>query len=396
MTGENQNIVARRRHTLTACCVTHCLQDGLTAVLFVLLPIIAQVFGLNYTQVGILRGISATGMSLVELPSGILSERYGERRLITFGLLATGTGYLLLEHAYGLWSLAILLFVIGVGGGFQHTLCSTLVIRAYHQKGGRGALGTYNAFGDIGKLIFSGILGITIGAGIAWQQVTTTFGLITIALGIGVFLILLRTQFGGVQTAPPASPTMRQRWGVKNKTGFIGVLSISFLDGMVQAGFLTFVAFLMLEKSVSPFLASFAIVLTLAGGIIGKYFCGHLADRLGAFQALMLTQGLNVVAIIAVIISPTVVSFVLLVFLGIFLQGSSSIYYAHVGDVFTKERQGRGFGLVYSNANFAAVIGPIVFGVVADSSNLTVAILAMALCILVTIPLCYLLKHKKV
>jgi len=79
---------------LIASCGAHLIQDGLVALQYVLLPILAQIFGLNYTQVGLLRALSNSAMTLLEIPAGVLSERFGETRLLVFGLLCAARGYL--------------------------------------------------------------------------------------------------------------------------------------------------------------------------------------------------------------------------------------------------------------------------------------------------------------
>ena len=73
----------QRKLTLAACCALHGIQDGLSAALFVILPTLAEVFGLNYAQVGVIRAVKNTAMSLFELPAGMLSERIGERGSIS-------------------------------------------------------------------------------------------------------------------------------------------------------------------------------------------------------------------------------------------------------------------------------------------------------------------------
>ena len=44
-------------------------------------------FGLGYAQVGVIRAVHGAAMWMLELPSGIISERFGERSLLAFGLL---------------------------------------------------------------------------------------------------------------------------------------------------------------------------------------------------------------------------------------------------------------------------------------------------------------------
>ena len=52
------------------------------AVQYVLLPVLAQNLGLSYTQVGLLKATSSSAMALLEIPSGFLAEKFGEKRLL--------------------------------------------------------------------------------------------------------------------------------------------------------------------------------------------------------------------------------------------------------------------------------------------------------------------------
>ena len=87
----------RRRLTLAGCCGVHGVQDGLTSALYVILPTLAQAFGLTYAQVGFVKAVNNTAMTLLELPSGMLSEWLGERALLVFGLLCAGCRQNLLD-----------------------------------------------------------------------------------------------------------------------------------------------------------------------------------------------------------------------------------------------------------------------------------------------------------
>ena len=116
----------RRRFTLAACCGVHGVQDGLSAALYVILPTLAEVFGLSYAQVGVIRAVKNSAMASFELPSGVLSERLGERTLLVFGLFCAG-GYLALAVAPGVVAIATYLFVAGFGAAFQHALSFSII-----------------------------------------------------------------------------------------------------------------------------------------------------------------------------------------------------------------------------------------------------------------------------
>ncbi|GIS88434.1 MAG: hypothetical protein CM1200mP18_11440 [Gammaproteobacteria bacterium] len=58
--------------------------------------------------------------------------------------------------------------------------------------------------------------------------------------------------------------------------------AIVFVDIAVQDGFLVFVAFLMIEKNVPASLAAFAVVATLAGGVLENMLSASVCG-LGVF-----------------------------------------------------------------------------------------------------------------
>ena len=90
-----QSRPSRLRVFLTACSA-HALHDGLTDTLYVLLPILQTVFGLNYAAVGVLRALYAGSMAGLQVPSAALARRVGP-----VGVLAAGTAIAGLTGARG-------------------------------------------------------------------------------------------------------------------------------------------------------------------------------------------------------------------------------------------------------------------------------------------------------
>lgn len=390
------NALRQRRFTLAACCAVHGVQDGLSAALYVILPTLAAVFGLSYAQVGVIRAVKNSAMALFELPSGMISERLGERALLVFGLFCAGCGYLALAVAPGVAAIALSLFVAGFGSAFQHALSSSIISNTFQDAGSRTALGAYNSAGDIGKLAFTGFYSLAIGLGLAWQSVVTGFGLAAV-LGAAALLFILRRLHVGSRPSLDARAEMATGnvgWGIRDRTGFAALAVIVFLDIAVQSGFLTFLAFLMLEKQVSAGLSAFAVVLTLAGGIFGKLGCGFLAERIGVRRSLAVVECLTAAGIIVILLSPTLIAYILLPVLGLVLQGSSSITYATVSDLVRADRRSRGFAAIYAIASAASIAGPIIIGVVGDRFGLAPAMLTMAVVVLLPLPLSALLRPK--
>ena len=374
----------RRKLALTACCATHGVQDGLTSSTYILLPILAQAFGLSFAQVGMVRAAHSTAMGLLELPSGVLSERFGQRNLLAFGLLCAGSGYIAVSMAGGFTGLLLGLCFAGCGAAFQHSLSSSVVSSVFSGPSRRTALGAYNSSGDAGKLLFTGLLTTLLGAGVAWPNVAAGYGALAVVAGVALLCFLRTIRVGASRLAPSRQPSLRAgNWGIRHRTGFAVLAAIVLLDIAVQDGFLVFVAFLMLHKQVPVGLAGFAVVLTLAGGIAGKFGCGLLAARIGPVRALIAVELVSAAAILAVVAAPAMIAFCLLPLAGIVLQGSSTITYGTVSDLVDDRRHSRGFALVYTLVSIASVAGPIGFGLVSDAFGLDTAMYAMAVVVAV-------------
>ena len=359
------------RNALFVCCGSHIIQDGLVALQFVLLPVLAQSLGLNYAQVGFLRALSNSAMSILEIPSGILAEKYGERRLLVLGLVAAGLGYLGVAVSSTFWLIAVFFVVTGAGAGFQHSLASAVLVKAFGAREKRRALGTYNASGDAGKLTYTAAFSAWIGAGLGWDVVVTLLSLLAIAFAVAVWKLLPETtRVSSHQPDTVSRGGFVQRWGIKKPRQFATLGVVVFLDSAVQSVFLTFLAFVLLQKGASAHTASFAVVLALIGGMTGKFCCGFLTARFGDFKPFVLIQLLTIAGIAGVILLPVELVLIILPVVGLVVQGSSTITYGAISDHIEASHQSRGFALIYSFSGIATVVGPFAFGLLADVSGL--------------------------
>lgn len=370
----------------------------MSATLYVIMPILAQTFGLSFVQIGILRSVNNGAMALFEMLSGVLAERVGERNLLVFGLICAGLGYVGLVAADIIWVIAICLFVIGLGGAFQHALCSSIVSKTFEDKGRRSALGFYNSSGDVGKLAFTVLFSLATAIGISWQGVSGAMGGVALTGAVAVFLTLLTLSAGSQKllVSDCKEDGSALGWGIENKLGFMALCLAVFLDTAIQAGFLTFLAFFIAAKDVPLSIATLAVTLTLVGGVLGKVACGFLAERMGTRLAFTLVQCLSAIGILAVFASGKFLAFVLLPILGAFLQGSTSITYGVVSDLVHRDRVSRGFAAIYTVSSLSALVGPISFGFLSDYYGIDIAMYTMATVSLLAIPPIFLLKPKQV
>ena len=377
-----------QKKSLFAAGLSHICQDGLGASTFVLLPILVDLFGFSYTQVGAIKGAKYLALGLFELFSGLFSERFGECRVLVVGLLVAGVGYALLAATDTATFVIGCLIIVGIGGGLQHAPASALVSNAYGHHSRRSALGWYNSSGDVGKLLFTACFSIAIAAGIAWQQVVFSFGSFTVLAAMVVgFTMSVHKPLGRTNkgTAINNGNESADGWGVLNVRHFSLLLVVVFLDNAVQIGVLVFVAFLMLAKGLPLYLATMAAAMVLVGGVFGKAGCGYLAERMGVRHAFVLVQLLTAIGLVSIVAAPGWLAFAILLPFGIVCQGSTSITYGMLPDYIHPERMARGYSILYSSTSIAAAVGPWLVGLTADSYSLNLAFELLAIVALLSL-----------
>ena len=377
------------RRTLATCCATHTLHDGLSDVSYVLLPLLAQTFGLSLAQVGLIRSAHRTAMAAFQIPAGLLAERFGERNLLALGTLAAGCAFVALGYVAGFWAILAVLFLAGAGSAVQHPLCSTIISRAFPAEGRRAALGTYNFAGDVGKFAFGGAVSLLLVAGVSWQVPVVGFGVAAILTAAAVLLLVADARAHSVSTT-----TSGGGWGIRDRRGFTALCLIEVLDSSTRTGFMTFIAFLLLAKGLPEHWAVLSVPLVLVGGMAGKLACGLLAERLGIARMIVLTEVATGGGILAVLALPGFGAFLLLPLLGVVLQGTSSVLYATIGEYVKPERLPRAFGFFYTIGSVCGIAAPLGYGLLGNRYGVEASIAVMGVAILLTLPLALVLAKS--
>jgi FSR family fosmidomycin resistance protein-like MFS transporter len=303
-----------------------------------------------------------------------------------------GLAFLALGFAPGFWAILAALFFAGLGSSVQHPLGSTIISHAYAAEGRRAALGTYNFAGDVGKFAFGATVSLLLLAGISWQAPVVGFGLVALLAG-GAVLVLVSDTRPSAQRRTEAS-ARAAGWGIRDRQGFTVLCLIEILDSSTRAGFLTFIAFLLIEGGLSAGWAASAVPLVFVGGMAGKLACGLLAERFGVVRMIVITEVATACGIFAVLALPAGGAFLLLPLLGVVLQGTSSVLYATVGEFVEPARLPRTFGFFYTIGSICGIAAPLGYGLLGDRFGVDAAIAIMGVLVLLTLPLAALLKPR--
>ena len=374
---------ARPHRTLIFGSAMHVWSDLFFALYVPLLPFIAADLELSYKQVGLLRSVYGVSSAVLQVPAGFLAETTGEFWLLVLGNAWVAAGVVGMALTPGFLVLIAVSFVGGLGGGMQHPLASSMVSRAYDERGRSTAVGTVNFSGDLGKMAapaFAGLMAVHFG----WRTALWVIG----AAGL-LFMLLTALARRSVDTGRPVRQSTdvdAPDTGGAEKSGFIALSWIGFLDSATRGAALVFLPFVMEAKGMGLGQVSGMLVVLFAGGAAGKFVCGWLADRYGSVVLIWGTKGVTALLLLAAVFGPVWSMAPLMLVLGIGLNGTSSVLYGAVADLIPARRRARLYGFFYTTNEGGTLAAPLVYGVIADAFGLDTTMVVMCMATAAILP----------
>jgi MFS transporter, FSR family, fosmidomycin resistance protein len=383
----NQPAKGTQARSLFSFCAFHFVDDGFTDSIYLLLPFIAAELNLTFSDVGLLTGVFSGAMSLLQFPLSLLGERIGELTVVGAGTFGLAGGFLLLSRAYTFPVIFISLIAAKGTAAGQHGLSSSILSKIFEVSGRRAAMGTYNFSGDLGKVCLPFLLTLMINLW-GWRHAVSILSVGGLAAGVLLWILVgERKRFLPFPRTEEKLVPKGRDWGIQNRRKFSALLAIGIIDLSARYALLTFLPFLLLQKGIPVSDVGFGLTLLFAGGALGKFACGFLAEWFGIIPMVVGTEALTAAGILSLTLFPASVIWVLLPMVGVFLNGTSSVLYATVAEIIPPTSRSRGYGLYYAITLGSGAISPIICGLLTDLLGLPVTIMGTALLVLLTLPL---------
>ena len=367
---------SRTRNTLLFASATHVWSDLAYALTVPLLPLIQSdpKLLLTYTQVGLLRSVFNGASAILQIPAGFLAEQLGEFWLLIGGNIWVAAGIIGMAAASSYFVLLLITFIGGLGGSTQHPLATSMVSRAYDDAGRSTAVGTVNFAGDLGKLA-APVIAMLLAVKYGWR-----FTMRVVGIGGLVFMVLATFVRGSLSLSRNVANISKSdgtNIGVTYLHAFIILNIIGFLDSGTRGAALTFLPFIMKNKSLGDEHIFVMLLFLLSGGAAGKFICGWLNERYESVSLIWVTKAMTVGLLIATLATPTYWLAPLMLLLGIGLNGTSSILYSSVSAFIPPVRRTRGYGYFYTTTEIGGTVAPIFYGRLADLFGLRLAVFVM-------------------
>ena len=376
----------RARRTLLFGSTMHVWSDLFFALLVPLLPLIKSDLGLSFTQVGLLRSVFSGASAVLQVPAGFLAESVGEFWLLIAGNVWVSVGLIAMALSPVFVVLVAAAGVGGLGGGTQHPLASSMVSRAYDDKGRATAVGTVNFAGDIGKMI-APLVAALLAVSLGWSGIFMVVGVAGLLFMLASMLTRRAVDVGRPTLQTTSTVEVDCESGARARMGgFITLSGVGVLDSATRTSALVFLPFVMDSKGMGLEQISVMLVLLFGGGAIGKYVCGWLGDRMSTVSLIWATKGLAALLLIAALGTPVILIAPLMVMIGIGLNGTSSVLYATVATFVPTDRRARFYGFFYTTNEIGTVVAPLAYGLVADLFSLNTTIIVMGMATLAILP----------
>jgi MFS transporter, FSR family, fosmidomycin resistance protein len=338
-----------------------------------LLPLLPGQMGVGFVELGLALSIFNVVSALVQAPLGFAVDRFGARRMLTFGLLLGSASFFSLSLLHNYYWLLVAMGLAGFANGIYHPADYSLLSGGIDERKMGRAFSVHTFAGYAGGALAPAmLLGIA-----AWKGDTRlAFAAAGLAGLIAVALLWLPTR-----ERPAAEASLRKtavpkarRSGTKVFTPAVFALTFLFVLLSLSGGSIQ-------NFSVSALLSGYDAPLAVANGALTAFMFasafgvlsgGALADRTahhGTVAAVALAMAALLVALIPLF---GMQGFPLVVILGAagFLFG----IIAPSRDMLVRAAapvgaEGRVFGIVSTGFNIGGAVGPVLFGWLLDSGR---------------------------
>lgn len=329
-----------------------------------LVPDIVDAFNVSKSAMG----VALTGMwaayALLQFPSGVLGEQYGERTVVITALFLTGLGSVALALSPSYIGFVLAAVFLGLGTGLYFSVATSLLTRLVENRG--QALGLHSAGGPIAGL-FGPIAAVWIAERFGWRAGL----LLGAAIAFPTVTLYVRT----IRPVEPRRPdtSVRDRVRSERLVEIFSNPSVVFTTGIGVLGYFKwqawasfFPTFLVEYRSLSSGDASLVFGAVFALSAVGLPIMGRLSDLLSHDSVLVTSFGAAVAGYGCFFWTDDLTGLVAgTVALGLGMSWNGVLTSRYM-NAFSADNRSAGFGFVRTISMLLGSLGSVVTGFLAD------------------------------
>lgn len=328
-------------------------------------------YGVSNTETGLLFTLLMLGYSTVQLPAGVLGDRFGEPFVIIGGVavaaLATMGAFLAPTFAF----LTLAAILIGIGTGVHKTVAIPYLSKEYPDRTGL-ALGVMDTIGQFGGIAAPVVVVALLASVFHWRMVFALVVVASLTFGLLFWLSSTATNSGSKDDEAgngdddnPGLQTYLSIFADRKLALFLLVTTFFTFAWNGIASF--FPLFLISEKGISADTAGLAYSLLFVASI-SQTVTGDTSDRFGRLRIALLLYILMIVGLSLLLVAESfVLVLVLTAVMGIGLHGFRPVRDSYLMDLIPSSVGGGTLGIVRTVMTVVGALSPAIIGYLSDT-----------------------------
>lgn len=363
----------------------HVFNDLYVTALPAFLPALADEFGLDYSELGLLSFAFTILGGLLQPLIGNYADREGRRRfVIAIGFAIGAAGFLGMALSPSFWLIVVLSALCGLGGATYHPQATAFLVRSFPSDRGR-TLGIHGWGGSIGHFLAPLVVTLAIAA-FNWR-----LAMLVVALPLLVVAFVLHSRLEETQPHPKAS--LR---GAMSRE--LLLVAVAFgLMAIVQRSFITFTVAMLVDEGWAETSAGTALTVILLAGAIAQPTAGRLFDKVGGRSVFLLCNVGTVLSIGLFIVSNGGLSLFAIGAVATFGFAPFPVALALASQLASEEHTGGAVGVIFGVSGLMAAAGQPLVGVIGEAAgDIRVALGWLIVVALISVPFAFTLGNDHV
>ena len=251
----------------------------------VMVPELMKSFGITASAVGVLSAFYLYAYAPMQLPVGILMDRYGVKKILSIASIICGIGALLFSAAGDLSVASLGRLMIGAGSSFAFIAMVYVTSHWFPPRKRAFLIGIANSIAMVGASAGSGPLTVVIHH-LGWRKAIAGFGVFGVLLGILVYFIFKMDRHDKEVEKETSSEDTNILENLKVVTSkksiwFNAIAALFFYMTTTAFAGLWGLSFVQTAYDVSKEVAGYAMSMVFAGWLVGGPLMGLWSDHIG-------------------------------------------------------------------------------------------------------------------
>ena len=358
-----------RSYGLMVMIVTHTLTHVFGGIHPAIFSLLRAEFDLSLSQLGVIAAIPPLCQALLAIPTGLLSDKFGAKKMIFISFGVAILGALLASYASNPLTFIVAISLIYINSTIYHPASYSFTAKSFGSKDRPKALGLHGAGGTLGHA--TGPLSVSILIGLLafeWRQV---YLLLTVPIFLGIIIVLLlKDEAIGEAVESTAMPSEdvadTKTLFTMSLVMFLVFLAVRSVGRLMISNFI--VLFLQDVKGLGIAIASLVSSSTMLTGFLAAPLGGYLASRFGEKGWLLSVLAVGYLFLGLSLVIQNVILFVLFYVAYGFCNTLSMASRTSIMAKLSPSRQrGLGYSLFFLPGSIVGAVAPVMAGFLAES-----------------------------